>query len=287
MTPAAHPAMTGGASSAGDPEFFRFPHTPHLAWLGSGDVRGDKVLTTPEAESFLQADLSVEEKVDGANLGLSLASDGRLRLQQRGEYLQAPFQGQFTRLGSWLAVHGPALTAFLSQPEHRGLVLFGEWCAARHSLDYGALPDLFLLFDVVNPRDPRFWSAARRNALALELGLAAVPTLHRGRLDLPGVVSLLDSAPAATAAVPLRASCCAMTTWTGACRAASWCGRNSPRRLLSTGAPSPWCGTEWIMARRPNLADTGLRSPAHLRRASKPARIGLTKQAISGPQLHA
>ena len=195
MTRAVDPAMTSGAGSVGDPEFFRFPHTPHLAWLGSGDVRGDKVLTPPEAEHFLQAHLSVEEKVDGANLGLSLGPDGLLRLQQRGEYLQAPFQGQFTRLGSWLAVHGPALTAFLSEPQHRGLVLFGEWCAARHSLDYGALPDLFLLFDVVNPRDPRFWSAARRNALAAELGLAAVPTLHRGRLDLPGVIALLDSAP--------------------------------------------------------------------------------------------
>ncbi|MGV3590570.1 MAG: DNA ligase, partial [Gammaproteobacteria bacterium] len=25
-------------------EFFRFPHTPHIAWLGAGMPRDDKVL---------------------------------------------------------------------------------------------------------------------------------------------------------------------------------------------------------------------------------------------------
>jgi len=33
--------------------FFRFPHTPHVAWLGQGQPRGDKVLSTAEAQSLL------------------------------------------------------------------------------------------------------------------------------------------------------------------------------------------------------------------------------------------
>ena len=53
-------------------DFYRFPHTPHLAWLGSAPPRDDKVLTPQEAKSFLSADVLVEEKVDGANLGFSV-----------------------------------------------------------------------------------------------------------------------------------------------------------------------------------------------------------------------
>lgn len=50
-------------------EFFRFPHTPHLAWLGKGESRDDKVLSQAEAKAFLAGPVLLEEKVDGANLG--------------------------------------------------------------------------------------------------------------------------------------------------------------------------------------------------------------------------
>jgi hypothetical protein len=78
--------------------FFRFPHTPHLAWLGNGPVRDDKVFTAQEAEDFLAHAVAVEEKVDGANIGFSLDADGELQIQQRGDYLQAPYSGQFNNL---------------------------------------------------------------------------------------------------------------------------------------------------------------------------------------------
>lgn len=65
------------------------------------------------------------------------------------------------------------------------LMLFGEWCAARHSLGYDRLPDWFLLFDVYDRSQGRFWSAPRRNALAAMLGLATVPRLLEGCFTLP------------------------------------------------------------------------------------------------------
>lgn len=122
-------------------DFFRFPHTPHLAWLGEGSPRDDKVLSPNEVTALLAGDVVVEEKLDGANVGLSLAPDGGLRAQNRGQYLAEPHAGQFSRLPAWLAQHGDALRSALTP----NLILFGEWCAARHSLDYAALPDWFLL----------------------------------------------------------------------------------------------------------------------------------------------
>ena len=59
------------------------------------------------------------------------------------------------------------------------LVAFGEWCAARHSLDYATLPDWWMLFDVYDRQEQRFWSTTRRNAMAMNKGPAySGPTLH-------------------------------------------------------------------------------------------------------------
>lgn len=172
-------------------DFFRFPHTPYLAWLGEGTPRDDKVLSAAEAEALLAGDVVVEEKLDGANLGLSLDSVGRLRAQNRGQYLAEPHAGQFARLPAWLAQHGDAVLGALTP----GLMLFGEWCAARHSLDYSALPDWFLLFDVYDRAAGRFWSTARRNALAQAAGLSTVPRVLQGHTTLSILRQLLATQP--------------------------------------------------------------------------------------------
>jgi len=40
--------------------FFRFPHTPHLAWLGRGTPRDDKVLSPADAAGLLAGDVVIE-----------------------------------------------------------------------------------------------------------------------------------------------------------------------------------------------------------------------------------
>lgn len=170
-------------------EFFRFPHTPHLAWLGEGSARDDKVLTPEQVSALLACAVVVEEKLDGANLGLSLSPQGALRVQNRGQYLVEPFSGQFSRLGPWLAQHRQALLDHLTPR----LILFGEWCAARHSLDYAGLPDWFLAFDVYDRESGQFWDTARRDELTKILGLVCVPTLHRGKVTQDSLRALLES----------------------------------------------------------------------------------------------
>ena len=168
-------------------DFFRFPHTPHLAWLGEGSPRDDKVLLPNEVAALLADDVVVEEKLDGANVGLSLAPDGSLRAQNRGHYLAEPHTGQFARMPAWLAQHEKTLLAVLESK----LILFGEWCAARHSLDYTALPDWFLLFDVYDQSANRFWSSARRNALAHSAGLVTVPQVLKGKTTATALKQLV------------------------------------------------------------------------------------------------
>lgn len=161
--------------------FFRFPHTPHLAWLGSGTPRDDKLLTPDEADALLSGEVVVEEKVDGANLGFSVSDDGDLRAQNRGSYLDRDTaHPQFRPLWAWLASRRERLVDAL-WPD---LYLFGEWCFAVHSIRYARLPDWFLGFDVYDRAAGRFWDTARRDTLLHDLGLAGVPRVTRGHLHL-------------------------------------------------------------------------------------------------------
>lgn len=170
-------------------EFFRFPHTPHLVWLAEGQPRGDKVLSRPEADELLEHEVTVEEKVDGANVGISLDEDANLRVQSRGSFLTRDHaHPQFKPLFRWLSIREAALTEALF-PDR---MLFGEWCYAVHSVRYTRLPDWFLAFDVYDRGRARFFSVPRRDALVAELGLALVPRLGSGRFDLAGLKRLLD-----------------------------------------------------------------------------------------------
>jgi ATP-dependent RNA circularization protein (DNA/RNA ligase family) len=171
-------------------QFFRFPRTPHLAWLGVALPREDKLLSASEARDLLAEDVVVEEKLDGANLGISVGTDGNLRAQNRGQYVMSTALGQFNNLTRWMDLRERALADALGT----NLILFGEWCAARHSLHYDNLPDWFVVFDVFDRSVNRFWSTSRRNTLACGLGLSVVPTLLQGTTSLPTLKNLVESA---------------------------------------------------------------------------------------------
>ncbi|MCY1705408.1 RNA ligase family protein [Pannonibacter sp. SL95] len=170
-------------------DFFRFPSTPHLSWLNrNSQPREDKVLSPSDATALLKGEVAVEEKIDGANIGISLANDGTLRVQNRGQFLTPPYVGQFTTLHQWLTQHETHIKDHLD-PQ---LILFGEWCAAKHSVSYERLPDWFLLFDVYDRETSQFWSSTRRNALASAARLATVPTLQRGTANMSELKHLLE-----------------------------------------------------------------------------------------------
>jgi len=172
-------------------DFFRFPHTPHLAWLGNGQPRDDKVLGLDEAKALLaQGEVVLEEKVDGANLGFSVTEDGELKMQNRGSYLTPESaHPQFKSLWSWLKPHRHNLVDAL-WPD---LMLFGEWLVAVHSLRYARLPDWFLGFDVYDRASQTFWSTERRNTLLATCELAPVAEVGRGRFTLEDIEARLDT----------------------------------------------------------------------------------------------
>ena len=170
-----------------NPELHKFPRTPHLYWLGRTPARDDKVLPPPEAAAFLDAELVVEEKVDGANLGVSLTATSVLQFQNRGNFLEGKLTGQFAALRGWAARYRAALGEHL-QP---GVILFGEWCRVKHSIPYTALPDWFLGFDLLEPANGRFWNTTQRDSLLKTLGLPPVRRVARGYFSRTELLGLL------------------------------------------------------------------------------------------------
>jgi ATP-dependent RNA circularization protein (DNA/RNA ligase family) len=181
-------------------DFFRFPHTPHLAWLASGTPRDDKVLSSVEVATLLSGQVVVEEKLDGANLGVSFDEDGQIRVQNRGQYLNQPYGGQFSRVTAWLNQHQNVLAPALGKT----LILFGEWCAARHSVSYDHLPDWFVAFDIYDRATTHFWSTRRRDDWAARAGLSVVPNLAFGRMSLAEVKDLSITGTSRFGATPLE-----------------------------------------------------------------------------------
>ena len=169
-------------------DFFKFPSTPHLTLLGEITVRGDKVMSESERTEFLQHELVAEEKMDGANLGISFDAEGNIRAQNRGAYLPLPSTGQWKRLAKWLT---PRIDALFEQlTDH--YILFGEWCYAQHSVFYDRLPDWFLGFDIYDKSTTRFFSCTRRDEIFRAIGISQVPKVDRGHFTLSELSELLS-----------------------------------------------------------------------------------------------
>jgi ATP-dependent RNA circularization protein (DNA/RNA ligase family) len=159
-----------------NPLFFKFPSTPHLSVLGNGTVRDDKVLSIEKRDHFLKNKVSVEEKIDGANLGISFDDAGTLIIQNRGSILSKPYSGQWKKLEQWLKYRKETFFDHL----HAQYILFGEWCFARHSVGYDSLPDYFLGFDIFNKQNRRFLSIKKRNERFKDMDISAVPLIDQG-----------------------------------------------------------------------------------------------------------
>ena len=154
--------MSGGGA------FHKYPRTPHLE--GSRLQPGDHDLEQVPLAELRGRYVVVEEKLDGANAGVALGDDGKVRLQSRGHVLTGgPRERHFDLFKRWAGAHAAALERVCAG----GVTMFGEWLYAKHTVFYDRLPHYFLEFDL---RDDggRFWSTARRREHLAACGAAAV-----------------------------------------------------------------------------------------------------------------
>lgn len=167
-------------------DFVKYPRTPHVE--GSRLQPGDHDLhAVPFAQ--VRGHLVIEEKLDGANVGICFDHRGALQLQSRGHVLVGGHRERhFDLLKTWAARHRDALWRALGQQ----YLLFGEWLFAKHTIFYDALPHYLLEFDVFDRANGEFLDTTRRRALLAGTPVRSVPVVHDGEITtLAGLQGLV------------------------------------------------------------------------------------------------
>jgi len=156
-------------------QILKYPRTPHLE--GSRLQPGDEDLDSVKLSDLSGQFLVIEEKLDGANSGISLTADGELRLQSRGHFLTGGYRERhFNLLKTWAATHQNELREILGTR----YIVYGEWLYAKHTVFYDQLPHYFLEFDVFDREGKRFLSTELRQNLFRGSPVASVPVLWIG-----------------------------------------------------------------------------------------------------------
>lgn len=162
----------------------KYPRTRHL--LGSRLQAGDEDLDAVPMGELEGRHVVVEEKMDGANCGVSFGPDAGLLLQSRGHYLTGgPRERQFDLLKQWTG----AMVDRLFDALGGRYVMYGEWLYAKHTVYYDALPHYFMEFDVLDTATGGFLDTVRRKELLGELPVHPVKVLYAG--PFPGEEELL------------------------------------------------------------------------------------------------
>jgi hypothetical protein len=157
-------------------ELHKYPRTRHVQ--GSRLQAGDEDLGDVSFSELVGRHLVVEEKVDGANAGVSFGPGG-LQLQSRGHFLTGgPRERHFALLKTWATTHHVDLHDVLGER----YVMYGEWLYARHTVFYDALPHYFLEFDLLDRETGRFLSTAARRRVLEGAPVVSVPVVHEGPL---------------------------------------------------------------------------------------------------------
>lgn len=165
--------------------FHKFPRTRHLHNLGAAS-RDDLLLSKAEVDSFFNLKngekVIVQEKIDGANLGISIDKDTlTFKIQNRSHYVNAKYHTQFKPLDTFIHQNHDDLWKILtldgSCPPGK-LILFGEWMVAKHSIHYDRLPGIFVAFDVYDTSEDIFYSTTRMKDILKDTKIPSVPIIR-------------------------------------------------------------------------------------------------------------
>lgn len=169
-------------------KIIKFPRTKHIMNLGAM-TRDDLLMDKLDIESMLKGEITVEEKIDGANMGFSLV-DGKIRAQNRSHYVCSESHAQFKKLDQWIETNKFDLLNILSRGN---LIIYGEWLYSKHSIAYTKLPDYFIMFDLYDTDTKTFYSRDYLESILLGTQIKLVPLIYKGKATLDKLKSLVQT----------------------------------------------------------------------------------------------
>lgn len=155
-------------------KIIKYPRTPHIE--GSRLQDGDEDLGQIPFSHIAGRKVIVEEKVDGANVGISFYG-GDMYLQSRGHFLRGGArEREYELFKLWAGMHRDELFGALGER----YIMYGEWLYRKHRVYYNALPHYFLEFDIYDKETGVFLDTPSRKALLSGTSVISVPVLFDG-----------------------------------------------------------------------------------------------------------
>ena len=152
-------------------------------------VSAKKNLDNNQLKHLLTGEMIVEEKMDGANVGIIRHKKG-FALQRRGGLVGESEHEQFSFFNNW--AHQQNYDKIMSLPI--GVLLYGELLYAVHTLRYDKLPDFVLIFDV--KQNGRWLNYDDRKKLCDDHKFKMVPLLGRGTYTKLDLIKMVPKASA-------------------------------------------------------------------------------------------
>lgn len=168
----------------------KFPKTNHIVNLGAMS-RDDKIFTQKELNEFLSMDVIVEEKVDGANLGIFYDhTSNKIKAQNRSHFVDSDYHAQFKLLDKWILNHTSDLMTIFDKGSY---IIYGEWVYFKHSINYTKLPDYFVAYDIYDRVSNTFMSRDDTEKMLENTTIKMVPIIFRGKTNLDRLKALVNT----------------------------------------------------------------------------------------------
>lgn len=154
-----------------------YPRIPHVSKEISNMTHDDI-----EIKSNIEFPFTAwtQEKVDGANMGISWTSGPIIRnrnnILKKG-YIETntPSKLQFRPAWNWLHENNKDILN-ISKELMSPVTIYGEWMFAKHSIEYDKLPSWFLAYDIYVVEERKFLSPERFIEIMSKTKISFIPS---------------------------------------------------------------------------------------------------------------
>jgi len=137
-------------------------------------IKGKTYLSNADVSKLLNGNITILEKIDGANVGVIRKKD-YFKLQKRGSLVDSSEHEQFGYFKMWSQVNHDRLMEI-----PKDTVLYGELTRCKHTIFYNDLPDHFLAFGWFNVKTRTFYHWEELEELCDKIGISTAPFIAQG-----------------------------------------------------------------------------------------------------------
>lgn len=147
-----------------------FPITPHLPFNPNTSVN-DEVASFTIANTVFSMPVHVEEKIDGASVGMTIFNGeplirNRDHILRKGYEKDTPAKKQFKSIWGWWYERKECFQCL------EGYSVYGEWMKARHGIYYCRLPDWFIAYDLFDQSNKTFIQPIKARKILTQFGFS-------------------------------------------------------------------------------------------------------------------